>query len=154
MSAFPQRIWEPSFKDTHAQLAPQRVLRRSTTGAAASSVSFTFPFSVPVDQIFFLRHVLASPDPGAAQVLQLLDVFVTDANAPGFGSILCALLQGNPPAPIVAGFPTSLSWQGEIALLSTDALFVSAVFDAGVAVNNLNASISGYMVPRGNWQLG
>lgn len=150
MSAFPQRIYQPSVKDVVAQLAPARVSRNLEQTVAAVTVEQTL-FNVPNDMVFLLRqfHLVASG--GGAQTVVALGGRIQDSTTAVTGRVG----RERPGDKGLAAAPAELNynWSGEMVLMPAEVLISSCDFSAGAAGNFVRSAFNGILIPRGNWQL-
>lgn len=123
----------------------QLVFRDSVNSAAAGTVT-TQPYTVPGDKVLVLTNACARATAGAAQNANRIRLFVDPQNGTKRYE-LAALGSGSvgPPAYAV------LNWTGEVVVPPGADVEAEAVFSAGVAANEINLEIFGYLVPRGTF---
>jgi hypothetical protein len=101
------------------------------------------------DRYFWLRNFAAVVTPGAAQLPLAVSVQVVDAiRFPGVNWVVFQQDFTRPP-PAAA---TAVAAHAKLdAMVPPGSLLnVQAIFNAGVAVNAVNAWFSGFIIPRGN----
>lgn len=154
MSAFPPQLWQPTEKDRLTTFAPRTFFRRASIGAAAIPVQVGLSSRdvAQVDEVVIVRHIAAVCSPGAAQVCNALECWLSN-----FGAVVnySTMFFKNGENTSLTGV-VSHTWTGEVVLLpvAEDGFAMLGLFSGNVAVNTVSLSVSGIVIPRGNWQLG
>lgn len=148
MSAFVERIWQPSAKDVAAQLAPQSLLKRATVSGASSpqQADLSSIFAIPPDFVLILGQVSLLATAGAAQTATALEIDVIDLTA----SAAIATLAFVNAATQVAFDSKELA--GCVVLNHQQTIRGTVIYSAAANPNTTRLSVNGILIPRGNWQ--
>lgn len=121
-------------------------VQRLVAQAAANLISNII---LPNDRILVLTNIAGALAPGAAQIARSISIQIVDSVR--FSSANAIVLQQDffRPAPGAAQ-TVGFTWSGRVMLPPGATLQANAQFDAGVAVNTLNVSFAGQIIPRGN----
>ena len=144
MRAPPQtyQMGEPSFRSPTLET----IARKVVTGGAATSVVAEFT-SLAKDKLLVLTNVSGNLGPGATQACVSIKVDLFTAAGANFNVYREVF-------PETANLDETFNWQGECTVRGQGAPNVvvraTAVFDAGVASNQLSFSFMGYIIPRAN----
>jgi len=150
VSAFPERLWQPSVKDAVSQLAPVRVCRVASSAVAAAAIDLAI-FTVPRDFVMLLRAVFLQLSAGAAQTVTAGATRFEDP-----GAVVIGRLEGRQFSDgglAAAPVNMNVNWTGEALVMPGEVIICNGVFSAGGAANTVIASVHGILVPRGNWQI-
>jgi len=128
------------------QTTPIDLIAQLTTVSVASAGPLLGRWQVPRSQVLDLTFLAGYAVAGAAQTVSNIFLTIQDPN----GQQVWNLGRVNPVAldGIVAVYPNRL------IVPSGFFIQVSATFNAGVAINQLNSHIGGVLLPRGNTSLG
>lgn len=134
---YPRDIAGPTFE----------VLARSFfLSSAATNVSQSLSL-INKDKIFVLNNIAIQADPGATQAL--LDLRVS-AFTPAGAEWNIIRFRAAATADLIESF----NWSGEVYVLGREPGIVNVrvvgLFDAGVNANNVDVSLHGIVIPRGN----
>lgn len=159
---FPDRLWQPTAKDLQAQFAPESFFIRSellTELANQSTVieagirpaaAGVIPGITDQDHVVILTHVHGLASGTGGQTATQVAIRVEDLNSGAVYAQLAFNNNDNTPGAII-----TTSWQGELVLMpGIDRMVCQAFFSAGVANNATTFDAAGFIIPRGNWQIG
>jgi len=116
--------------------------------ASATATSVTLTFNGPQkDRLLILTNISLESLPGATQAATRINVTVTTPAGLGYTVALANFL-------VDADERQSLNWQGELMVGGggTDSAIITFTgnYDAGVASNQIQVGLFGYVIPRGN----
>lgn len=152
---FPSLLYEPTVKGLTA-LVPFRVQILSALSVAAADIirdSHSSAVGIDLESVIVVTGFHAEAIAGGAQTVNTLEVTVNSADAPT--QILADVdRNGSAVAPLGTNNSKISRTDCEFLLMPREFLRAHAVFNAGVASNQVRLSLFGYAFNRGNVQFG
>lgn len=139
------KLWIPTQKDIVSGLWVQRVTGVGSQSAAAVTVN-PLQNICPPDRMRVFTSFSVQGLAGAAQFFEYAFVSVF----PGGGAVANQQLYFSPPTRNAA-VPVAAHWEGELVCYPGDVVAVFGAFNAGVAANSVNAALTGWDIPRANF---
>jgi hypothetical protein len=137
-------------KDVSSGAAPRRFAKRLLSQLAQAAFQFQ-PLGTPLtrDSVFLLQHIGFVMTPGAAQNVVNAFAQIIDDSGAGIGD-----LEFTGAGPVATSTALFRSWGDPIVIMPGEQLTLGVNFNAGVAVNQVQLTCIGQLLPRGNWQFG
>lgn len=146
---FADRVWVPSQKDLVAEFSPQRVMRGSSVALAAVTNLLNL-YTVPRDAVLVLTTGFVRATGGGAQLATASAIRVRDASGVELAVIIGESSRSKLDLAGVADLRATFS--GQVFCMPEETVEVVGTFDAGVGANTVEGSITGVLMPRGNFQ--
>lgn len=157
----PESLWIPTLKDSVSQFAPQRVARFVNVSAEAAIVGATL-YTVPQDQVFVLTSWNIVGSSTNLSILENVLLLITDTVNGALSNTLHMLFSYRATVPGATSGPLFSNdnnshpscVQGQVIVMPTEVIRGVVTTTGPVNVVGMTASVSGVLIPRGNWQLG